>query len=136
MKRPRPPQYVLNCLPHELQVRVREEWWRRNRRSWKFWGGVVVLCLSPFLGLWIGHRLGVRRPAVTSREMLVNVITIGGTLLPGFVLYWLTAGRIAARNLAVIIRGHGLCPSCGYDLRASPGRCPECGASGSVTPSA
>jgi hypothetical protein len=34
-------------------------------------------------------------------------------------LAWLVAGR----------KGHGpgYCPTCGYDLRASPDRCPECG---------
>ena len=33
---------------------------------------------------------------------------------------------IARRQLSRL--NHGLCPECGYDLRASPERCPECGA--------
>jgi hypothetical protein len=45
------------------------------------------------------------------------------TLLPTL---WLLRRRRVRRRIR-----RGLCPACGYDVRASPGRCPECG---SATP--
>lgn len=60
---------------------------------------------------------------------------------PYFVLV-LVAGIVVARRCrslyASIVRHRrsrrGLCPSCGYDVRATPDRCPECGAPSAVAP--
>lgn len=55
-----------------------------------------------------------------------------GLLLPCWFLVALLAAMPAAwvrgRVKMRTARQRGLCGSCGYDLRASPGRCPECGA--------
>lgn len=46
-------------------------------------------------------------------------LVLGSTILPGL---WLRRSMRQRRR-----RHLGLCPLCGYDLRASPQRCPECG---------
>jgi hypothetical protein len=63
-----------------------------------------------------------------------------GIVLPG----WLAAvffALLPAIRLASIIRrrrriGEGHCKRCGYDLRATPERCPECGAAAPAKPAA
>ena len=59
---------------------------------------------------------------------------VGVTVPHWFAVMLATAPGISLPSLLYLRRRYrlrgGLCPSCGYDLRATPGRCPECGTEG------
>ena len=67
-----------------------------------------------------------------------NVLGPYSTLIVVIVPHWLLIGvfaiapafkanRIRKERITRYRRGNGLCVTCGYDLRATPDRCPECG---------
>ena len=91
---------------------------RGNRRF--YIGGAAVFLLGE--GVTALHPLflpGHGRAAVT--------VTVAGwvvSLAGGYILFVPLVRHLARRKR----QAQGLCPACGYDLRATPGRCPECGA--------
>jgi hypothetical protein len=56
-------------------------------------------------------------------ELDLWLLFLGTTLLP---LAWLALHWVGARRRRAAVRRR-ICPDCGYDLRATPDRCPECG---------
>jgi hypothetical protein len=67
------------------------------------------------------HRGGAQQPPIDRWKLLVSywLIALLSTPLPAL---WAWRHYKSQRFAA------GLCQKCGYDLRASPERCPECGA--------
>ena len=79
------------------------------------------------LGPALGFTFCFRGSGVRSFYILVRFPHWFLALLSGTpAALWLRRAR--RRSRAGARQSHGLCPACGYDLRATPGRCPECGA--------
>ena len=118
--------------------------WQIGSSRWNDWEGYGLSARWGTLGtcvqadgnaLWLspgeGYRTSPASYAGVSSPMRCCSVTVPYGLIA------ITAGTVALTHLAAgTWRGRrqvkrvraGLCPACGYDLRATPGRCPECGA--------
>jgi hypothetical protein len=78
---------------------------------------------TPILGGQFYHRFH-NQPEMTGPQMIIWIpcwwVLLVSVPLPALVLF----RRVRARRRVQ----QGRCVACGYDLRASPDRCPECGA--------
>jgi hypothetical protein len=79
--------------------------------------------LAPYRPTWAGqtNRYGFRYTRWSDGSAEIGL----PLWLPAAFFTTLT---LAAARLARPRKSKGLCPHCGYDLRATPDRCPECGA--------
>jgi hypothetical protein len=71
------------------------------------------------LGFFLDRRPGRRGEPRWSLVFPIWLMVAVTAVLPA----WVMPGRIRRRRR----RARGACLSCGYDLRATPERCPECG---------
>jgi len=123
---------LLQDLPNDARSETATEWQRMNYRSWVYWAGLVAaLVVLPLaagaigVGLTRAHFVGPQLPP----RLRQGAAGMGGAcgMMLGFVLCRLICGHVAARNLRSVLESRGYCLRCGYDLRATPDRCPECG---------
>lgn len=82
--------------------------------------GLDLLGLTLSAGDGLSRGAGVYHYALDIRYWVLFALTAAPPL-------WWAVGRLLSRRGGAV---RGLCPACGYDLRATPDRCPECGADG------
>ena len=90
----------------------------------------VIANTPPGVRSFLGFAYATEAPPPTGTYYLFTL----PLLLPAFLLAVPPAAALLARRRARRRNRGGLCRRCGYDLRGTPDRCPECGAVPPVNP--
>jgi hypothetical protein len=102
---------------NSYRLSLRESSKLQPARQWNY-AGVALTSDNAVFNDGMADVIPIRQIAIDFRVFA----TLGGLLAVLFYWRYRVARRMCLRKIG------GLCPSCGYDLRATPGRCPECGA--------
>jgi hypothetical protein len=131
---------------HRSRWQTARGWERLNLRTYPSWPDCAydrtaerpdgVLGFAAYRGTqytWPGHLHGDPWPLPPRTDPRWWSDRYRALAVPHWAVVGL-AGILPARRLLQLAArrrrpGTGLCPTCGYDLRATPGRCPECGTS-------
>lgn len=107
----------------------REPWGDSPERYWTFGDFVGVYTDAPWHGFAYGSGKKSDAFGLTAAHFWVLTIPLWFvTAISATPLLIWSSSRVTRRRR----RKAGLCPSCGYDLRATPNRCPECGGAPNV----
>jgi hypothetical protein len=132
--------YELATLPGQFRLTIGDGW--INPAPWRWYHGtlpnrLIVLGHRPIYE-WYWYGIAVHGTSGTTYDYSTTSWFRGTYKTYAVPFFWpialtlLLPACVAVRSRRFLIRQQfrrvrGLCPSCGYDLRATPQRCPECG---------
>ena len=98
-------------------------------RAWQLWLSWGVIGASWAWFLFAAMRRWNHRPSIlpASDDWMLSWQTLALIEMPAILLAALVIDPMSRRLYRCALLLNNLCSNCGYDLRASGARCPECG---------